>query len=86
MVARTLKNPLAAGIVAAALILPAAAHAGENRAGAAIPKSGYDTAKKDDKAKPTVGPKDGFPDNRGIDRAYERSNEHSALHRNDSKG
>lgn len=86
MVARTLKTPFAAGILVAALILPAAAHAGNNRAAAAMPKGGYETSKKDDKTRPSVGPKDGFPDNRGIDRAYERSNEHSALHRNDSKG
>lgn len=92
MVARTLKTPFAAGILAAALILPAAAHAGNNRAAAAMPKAGYSAAKeKDDRGKgrdhdPRRGPPGGFPDNHGIDQANEHSNEHSAHHDNDSKG
>ncbi|MCB2078275.1 MAG: hypothetical protein KDE55_11335 [Novosphingobium sp.] len=43
-----------------------------------------DSGKK--KGHTQVGPRDGFPDNRGIEIARRVSNEHSAHNRNDSPG
>jgi hypothetical protein len=95
---RILSSSLSA-LALGAFALAAPAHA-ESRSGKSLPAvtyskpapvtvSGKPGKGHGDRDLPThVGPKKGFPDNRGIKEAFEHSNEHSAHHRDrdDSPG
>lgn len=88
-----LKIVVAGGLVAGMALTPAAASAGETRSSAAVTKSGAKAPATQDRAgngtsqrSTSQGPRDGFPDNRGIENARERANDNAAFKRNDSQG
>lgn len=85
-----LKIALATGLVAGLSLAPAAASAGETRSSAAVPKAGLDARAKPqagtDNRSTSQGPRDGFPDNRGLENAREHANDNAAFKRRDSEG
>jgi hypothetical protein len=92
-----LKIGVAGSLVAAMALTPAAASASasasETRSSAAVTRSGAKAPATPDRAESATsqgstsqGPRDGFPDNRGIENARERANDNAAFKRNDSQG
>jgi len=79
-----MKRPLTlVSLSAAALVVAAAAHA-ETRSSNALPKN-PSPLEAQAKGNPQ-GPKNGFPDNHGLERAREVANEHARFQRHDSDG
>jgi hypothetical protein len=74
---------LAVPVSALALIAGTAAGA-ETRSSMALPKEGHGGQLA--LAQNAHGPKNGFPENRGLERAMERANEHARFKRCDSEG
>lgn len=70
----------------AAAVVPLATMAGaaSTRSSNALPNNHAQAAEPEDKG--PQGPKNGFPDNRGLERAREVANEHARFLRHDSDG
>ncbi|MCH7627154.1 MAG: hypothetical protein IH997_00370 [Proteobacteria bacterium] len=91
------KNTLLSTSIALATLVPTLAlatpaHAGVTRSGSSLPNKSQSVKYAENRGRSAsdlpdhVGPKKGWPDNHGIDNAWEHANEHSAHHRNDSEG
>ena len=85
---KPLSTSIALAILAPALVLASPALGRETRSGTSLPRAGLSGEDHGaGRSQPRqVGPKKGWPDNHGIENAWERANEHSAHHRNESEG
>ena len=88
---KLLTTSIAFATIAPALALATPAHAGSTRSGTSLPRANHE-ALAENRGRSAgdlpshVGPKKGWPDNHGIENAWEHANEHSAHHRNQSDG
>jgi len=71
---------MASGIALAAIPAQAGTRAGDKQTVYPVAPQGAHGGNQ------TVGPKQGFPDNHGMERAYERADEHAAFKRGKSGG
>ena len=88
---KRLSTSIAIATFSITLAIASSANAKETRSASSLPKASSTTHRDDRGAKGKdlprhVGPKKGWPDNHGIENAWEHANEHSAHHRNDSEG